>query len=211
MIITDELRKYADRLSDEAARKSEHGFSPVAMKLEGIADRIDAEHEAMLVDARKTVYQGYIELPKDADGEYIRIGDEMEGVDKYDSLKKVMGKVITVSFESDGIVDVAIRAWNSDGKSWRRAYLDPDASVYRHHHAPTVEDVLVVTEYSPQGTAQRRYVPEESEKVVRCKDCRHAAPLEGDEQGRQICWLRSAGYIVEPDGFCAWGERKTDA
>lgn len=67
--------------------------------------------------------------------------------------------------------------------------------------------VLVVTELSPQGTAQRRYVPEESEKVVRCRDCRHAAPLEGDEQGRQICWLRSAGYIVEPDGFCSYGER----
>lgn len=53
----------------------------------------------------------------------------------------------------------------------------------------------------------RHCVPEESEKVVRCKDCRHAAPLEGDEQGRQICWLRSAGYIVEPDGFCSYGER----
>jgi len=53
-----------------------------------------------------------------------------------------MGKVITVSFECDGTVDVAIQAWNSDGVSWHRAYLDQDASVYRHHHEPTVEDVL---------------------------------------------------------------------
>lgn len=134
MSITDELRH---EVADYPFRDN-RDFAI----FEAVADRIDAEHEAMLVDARKTVYQGYIELPKDADGEYIRIGDEMEGVDKYDSLKKVMGKVITVSFESDGIVDVAIRAWNSDGTSWRRAYLDPDASVYRHYHAPTVEDVL---------------------------------------------------------------------
>lgn len=121
---------------------------------EAVADRIDAEHERTvgfckrLEDAaakREDVEifgVEYTALPLDADGEPIRVGDVMEGVDKYDSLKKVMGKVITVSFESDGIVDVAIRAWNSDGKSWRRAYLDPDASVYRHYHAPTVEDVL---------------------------------------------------------------------
>lgn len=100
------------------------------------------EHRAQLLDAiEREIAECYQPLPKDADGEYIHIGDVMEGVDKYDSLKKVMGKVITVSFESDGTVDVAIQAWNSDGKSWRRAYLDPNASVYRHHHAPTVEDV----------------------------------------------------------------------
>lgn len=130
--ITGELRRYASYAATDRFRQS----------MLAIADRIDAEHEAMLVDARKTVYQGYIELPKDADGEYIHVGDEMEGVDKYDSLKKVMGKVITVSYEADGIVDVAIQAWSNDGKSWHRAYLDPCASLYRHYHAPTVEDVL---------------------------------------------------------------------
>lgn len=64
MSITDELREYADRLSDEAARKSEHGFSPVAMKLEGIADHIDAE---------------MVELPRDADGVPIHVGDTVYG------------------------------------------------------------------------------------------------------------------------------------
>ena len=66
----------------------------------------------------------------------------MEGVDKYDSLREVTGRVITVSFEADGLVDVAVRARNDDGKTWRRAYLDPCASLYHHHHEPTVDDVL---------------------------------------------------------------------
>jgi hypothetical protein len=141
MGITDELREYALGW-DEGNR--------VRSDLTAIADRIDVEHERAVADAEwatapndaRLKELGYITLPKDADGEYIHIGDEMEGVDKYDSLKKVMGKVITVSFKSDGIVDVAVQAWSSDGKSWHRAYLDPDASVYRHHRAPTVEDVL---------------------------------------------------------------------
>jgi len=108
-----------------------------------ICDSIDSIHANLeRENERLRDSDGCIELPKDADGVPIRVGDVMEGVNKYDSLKKVMGKVITVSFESDGIVDVAIQAWDSNGKSWHRAYLDPNASVYRHYHAPTVEDVL---------------------------------------------------------------------
>ena len=87
MSITDELREYADRLSDEAARKSEHGFSPVAMKLEGIADHIDAEHERAMADAELAAAPteaqleewGYVELPKDADGVPIHVGDTVWG------------------------------------------------------------------------------------------------------------------------------------
>ena len=48
MSITDELREYASELDAAASRKSEHGFSPVAMKLTAIADRIDAEHRKAL-------------------------------------------------------------------------------------------------------------------------------------------------------------------
>lgn len=160
MGITDELRKWKD----------EHPVLMGGIReFDEMLDRIDAEHQksmdewkarngqmwlkgyaechAELLEGNETIAYdlegcGWIRLPKDADGEYIHVGDEMEGVDKYDSLKEVRGKVITVSFESDGIVDVAIQAWNDDGRSWHRAYLDPDASIYRHHHAPTVEDVL---------------------------------------------------------------------
>lgn len=152
MSITDELREWA---SVEVPYKYGH-------QLNAIADSIDAKHERLMAERRRSCVfydaernyckvhdegdmaePGYVRLPVDTDGVPIRIGDVMEGVDKYDSLKKVKGKVITVSFESDGIVDVAIQAWNSDGKSWHRAYLDSGASVYRHHHEPTVEDVLI--------------------------------------------------------------------
>jgi hypothetical protein len=152
MSITDELRKWAGG-STISSWTAEH--------LTAIADRIDAEHQKQMAERRRSCVfydaernyckvhdegdmaeLGYVRLPVDADGVPIRIGDVMEGVDKYDSLKKVKGEVITVSFESDGIVDVAIQAWSSDGKSWHRAYLDPDASIYRHYQPPTVEDVL---------------------------------------------------------------------
>jgi hypothetical protein len=157
MSITDELRKVAAK-TECANGRCEKLYRG---DLERIADRIDAEHEKQMAERRRSCVfydaernyckvhdegdmaeLGYVRLPVDADGVPIRIGDVMEGVDKYDSLKKVKGEVITVSFESDGIVDVAIQAWNSDGKSWHRAYLDSGASVYRHYHAPTVEDVL---------------------------------------------------------------------
>ena len=147
MSITDKLRSWAEG----DALRAGMSLRTARDQAIAIADRIDAEHESACAEAYGNGVMSvpialdesqWVKLPVDADGVPIHIGDEMEGVDKYDTLKEVRGKVITVSFESDGIVDVAIQAWNSDGKSWHRAYLDPDASVYRHYHAPTVEDVL---------------------------------------------------------------------
>ena len=131
MSITDELREYADRLSDEAARKSEHGFSPVAMKLEGIADRIDAEHEKAeqdLIDANNQMEQlceCSIRLPVDADGVPIHIGAVMEWCDS--------GETLTV----EGIGrDVLFYIADGETAEWTAARNK------RHHHEPTVEDVL---------------------------------------------------------------------
>lgn len=67
MSITDELKDWMTNNYSGWPSKQAEGYA--------IADRIDAEHEAMLADARKHVYQGYIELPKDADGEYIQPSD----------------------------------------------------------------------------------------------------------------------------------------
>ena len=77
MSITDELRKYADDLDNKAAMKSEHGFSPIRMRLSTIADRIDAEHQREVTMARgeavaelgNKVAREYVKLPVDADGE----------------------------------------------------------------------------------------------------------------------------------------------
>ena len=145
MSITDELRGWANGF----AMTRKH----YELQLLAIADRIDAEHEAQLNDAFETrnsdenlESDGWVRLPVDADGEYIHIGDVMDGVDKYDSLKKVTGEVTTISFDAtldpDDSRSVGIRVWSDNHKSYHTAYLDPNASVYRHHHAPTVEDVL---------------------------------------------------------------------
>lgn len=40
-----------------------------------------------------------------------------------------------------------------------------------------------------------------SEPIVRCRDCKHFLEREFCECGKFV-------FIVEPDGFCAWGERK---
>lgn len=42
------------------------------------------------------------------------------------------------------------------------------------------------------------------EPVVRCRDCRFSL-AHGNGCGRN-----QDIYDVEPDGFCAWGERRTD-
>ena len=159
--ITDELRSYIRKATSttdtcwwtatdtQSVRDLCDAIDAVHAQLERDYDRLKAERDSMAaaLDAAQGEHayapeSHYMMLPKDADGVPIHVGDVMEGVDKYDSLKKVMGKVITVSFESDGTTEVAIQAWNSDGKSWHRAYLDPNASVYHHYHATTVDDVL---------------------------------------------------------------------
>ena len=46
-------------------------------------------------------------------------------------------------------------------------------------------------------------------EIVRCKDCRHGVTfktLEGMEETNCNYW----GQRTEPDGFCAWGERRTE-
>lgn len=133
MSITDELRKYADGLSDEAARKSEHGFSPVAMTLEGIADRIDVEHEAACAEAYGNGVMSvpialdesqWVKLPVDADGVPIRVGDVMEWCDS--------GETLTV----EGIGRDVLFYIDGENAEWTAARNK------RHHHEPTVEDVL---------------------------------------------------------------------
>ena len=47
------------------------------------------------------------------------------------------------------------------------------------------------------GTALGRTL-EKQEEIVRCRECKFK-----DEP-----WNCAAPYYIEPDGFCAWGERE---
>ena len=138
MNITEELRKYANELDTAASMMSEHGFSPVAMKLTAIADRIDAEHESACAEAYGNGVMSvpialdesaWVKLPKDADGEYIRVGERVQ------LIGNDPGTVTHMSLADDG---------------WR-VYVKYDGGIgtgsgepkrIRHYHAPTVEDVL---------------------------------------------------------------------
>lgn len=49
------------------------------------------------------------------------------------------------------------------------------------------------------------------EEIVRCRDCAHQR-LEYGNRGHMFCMRNSCSpWLVEPDGFCKWGERGEDA
>jgi len=134
MSITDELRKEA------------RGFglyvyaAPQAERLTAIADRIDAEHESACGEAYGNGVMSvpiamdesaWVELPKDADNVPVSIGDRMEWVRYKDGDPTI---VRTVS----GIGNGVFFAWSDE----QGRYAQYEAHAYRHHRAPTVEDVL---------------------------------------------------------------------
>ena len=133
MSITDELREYAhDNI--RVGRVVTGGLDDLLL---AIADRIDAEHEVVLkalvcAQAERDEYldsirlwefkcSSMVELPRDADGEPIHAGDELET----DNGKRFKVKFLTVN-ECEWLI-------NSEG--WHPSFC-------RHYHAPTLEDVL---------------------------------------------------------------------
>ena len=126
MSITDELRGFASNWD-----WLDRGSGATERKILTIADRIDAEHKREIDHACKqydnaVAERGWIRLPRDADGKSIHVGDEMEHIE----LGYVL-KVIAVG------VDCFI-AWNTH----LNRYCQYDSKLFRHHHEPTVEDVL---------------------------------------------------------------------
>ena len=80
---------------------------------------VDSMTDAQLAD------HGLVRLPTDADGEYIHIGDVMEWCDS--------GETLTV----EGIGRDVLFCIDGENAEWTAARNK------RHHHAPTVEDVLL--------------------------------------------------------------------
>lgn len=99
--ISDELRAAANMLFLSGS----NGYNVLI----GLADRIDSE---------------MVELPKDAYGEYIHIGDVMEWCDS--------GETLTV----EGIGSDVLFYIDGENAEWTAARNK------RHHHEPTVVDVL---------------------------------------------------------------------
>lgn len=116
MSITDELREYASTR-----------ISPNKGQLTAIADRIDAEHESKVgctSDEWDYWESTHVELPKDANGEPIYVGDELDGYGK-------TIEVVELRIGRSGWVIVS-----RDGNAYADTYA------FAHHKPPTVEDVL---------------------------------------------------------------------
>jgi hypothetical protein len=113
MSITDELREWMRIvLTDD-----DQAYA--------IADRIDAEHERQLeVLYRDMSDAEYVKLPVDANNEYIRPGDVMDGYGK-------TIEVVELRYGRSGWVLIS-----KDGNGYA------DTLAFVHHHEPTVEDVL---------------------------------------------------------------------
>ena len=143
MSITDELRVYTEKQIKWVDMTKVHYH-----ELFRIADRIDAEHQkaldewkaengqmwlkgysechAELMEGNETLASdlercGWVRLPLDADGVPLRVGDEIE----YPN-----GARDTVRFAT-----ISPIGWAVNDRGWV-----PEA--VRHHHPPTVEDVL---------------------------------------------------------------------
>lgn len=137
MSITDELRSLAegDALRAGMSLRTAHD------KVLAIADRIDEEHESAVMSVMNdALYHandesmaelGWIRLPKDADGEYIHFGDVL---DQFGTPMTVWAMSDPDPDQGDCMLEL-ITDGVSDG-TWVRARK------MRHHHEPTVEDVL---------------------------------------------------------------------
>ena len=125
MSITDELRAYVRGHSWKS--------------LTAIADRIDAEYEKNMVDAllndglpmsdEVMAEHGWYRV-LDADKQPIHIGDELDGYGYPNGgayCKAILNEVMILA----GPKDSSYRSW-----------LMWDAAEVRHHHEPTIEDVL---------------------------------------------------------------------
>ena len=133
MSITDELRKWKGNIIADLRPEM---VLTLRRQLNGIADRIDAEHEADVSTACRLAAgldndalskRGYIALPVDADGVPIRPGD-----------------ALTIFETGEHIRAYDIELYD-DGR-WLVCDEETMDSIHpdrlRHHHAPTVEDVL---------------------------------------------------------------------
>ena len=154
MGITDELRNYTEEQIKWLDMTKVHYH-----KLFAIADRIDAEHEAKVSYWQDASYKdgydegfasaddwlaqhedamaehGWVRLPVDADGETIHIGELVDEMLPFGG------------YAAPAPIDTMELYRGASGYSWmvkldaeNRALIRP--KLLRHHHAPTVEDVL---------------------------------------------------------------------
>lgn len=121
----DKLREWANGLHGVYINQIDHTITvttgwdaPPDMDSVSLCDHING-----ILDAIEREVADMVPLPLDADGVPIHVGDWITG--KWDA----KAKVVAITSED-------VYWWEPDGCHWCHAYE------VRHHHAPTVEDVL---------------------------------------------------------------------
>ena len=92
-------------------------YEDVSADLADMIDELDDAHKAEVAKG----HEGYVELPKDAHGEYIRVGDTLDGYGK-------TIEVVEMRYGRGGWVLIS-----RDGSGYA------DTFAFAHRHAPTVE------------------------------------------------------------------------
>lgn len=130
----------ADRIDIEHERELDYVRN---LASEGLAEQWNSGYDVGFASADDWLEQhegamaehGWIRLPKDADGKYIHIGDMME------NLREDFEPPFHHTFRVYGI---QYRAYGQECTLTEDGYpsIQYRASEVRHHHEPTVEDVL---------------------------------------------------------------------
>lgn len=67
----------------------------------------------------------------------------------------------------------------------------------------------VLHSQTPNGYEAWHWLPV-LERIVRCRDCKHATIDQGDHDYREPLWCGFHRMDVALDGFCKWGRPKED-
>ena len=95
-------------------------YEDVSADLADMIDELDDAHKAEVAKG----HEGWVQLPVDADGVRIHVGDVLDGYGK-------TIEVVELRYGRSGWVLIS-----RDGNGYA------DTFAFTHHHAPTVEDVL---------------------------------------------------------------------
>jgi len=125
----DKLRNWADGLRGIWIDPNDHSI--IVTTCDDMPPSIDCvslrEHVNAILDAIECEVADMVSLPVDADGVPIHVGDVMENI-----------VCPPVHREVTGVGVECFYGWDEGNGR----YSQFDAACYRHHHAPTVEDVL---------------------------------------------------------------------
>ena len=122
------------------------GIEQLHKEIQILKNDIDTDELVRIADAiEREVKEGYVELPKDANGEHIHIGD------------KLVGKYL----EGNPVVECTRLTLTND---WMVGHgrAEGTYNLYAHYHEPTVEDVLeelcleYVRSWNGEATAKER-------------------------------------------------------